>query len=841
MMQGTVHSLERTGTVATVTRWLQQNTAGTDWVQVGARVRGPLLTLVTAIALDQMARHGLMVLHPTPLLLLTVVYAAYAGGLRSGLISAVLTALYAVHYFSEPVGTLRYTSESRFNLIVVGLVAPAIALLVSRLHDQAQKARALEVTRAEAEALDRRLSFFSQASVTLASSLDYEATLRDLARLTVPVLADWCAIHVNSEQGSPQFVAGAHRDPARDLLVRALCEYGERALPFGGNLSGDPEPVEVDDRFLQQHAEDSEQLKLYRALAPSSFVQVPMYARGRIVGVLTFATAREYSHRFRPDDVNSHVQLADRAALAVDNGRLYQEASEAEGRYRMLFEANPQPMWVFDVDSLAFLAVNEAAIRHYGYTRDEFLAMTIMDIRPPDDTPGLMPGLERGARQREVALTQHQRKDGTIIDVEITSHGLELEGRRARLVLAADISERTRTRAAFQQKEEQLRQAQRMDVVGRLASGVSHDFNNLLTSIRGFSEILLRDLPGNDRHRADVEQIRKAAERGVLLTRQLQTFGRPQSREAQPLNLDDVIRGMEGLVRRLAGADIKLQLRLKSAPGALHMDPGQLEQVLVNLVLNARDAMGSGGTLSIETTERQISGSARGRHVRPGRYLVLAISDTGAGMDADTLAHMFDPVPATTPQLRRSGLALSIVYGIVRQNGGVVRVSSEPEQGTTIKIYLPRVEEVEAAVSSDFDAGLRGNETILIAEDEDGVRELLRKILIEHGHTVLEARHGKDALLAEGRYERPIHLLVTDVVMPEMSGSELVNRLAERRPGVRVLYVSGYTDDEVVRRGISRTRDAFIQKPFTATDLMRKVREVLDSESSTTSPAAASS
>jgi two-component system cell cycle sensor histidine kinase/response regulator CckA len=378
-------------------------------------------------------------------------------------------------------------------------------------------------------------------------------------------------------------------------------------------------------------------------------------------------------------------------------------------------------------------------------------------------------------------------------------------------------------------------------VVGRVANGVAHDFNNLLTTIRGFSDILLRDLPGGDRHRTDVEQIRKAADRGALLTRQLLTFGRKQTPQPRPLSLDAVVTGMEGLMQRLAGADVKIELQLTSAPGAVMMDPAQLEQVLVNLVLNAGDAMGSGGTLSIETAERQITGSARGRHVRPGRYLVLAVSDTGSGMDADTLTHLFEPGHSNAPQSHGRGLGLSIVYGIVRQNGGVVRVSSEPDQGTTIKVYLPRVEEAEEVPAPDLESELRGNETILVAEDEDGVRELLRKILIEHGHTVLEARHGKDALLLESRYERPIHLLVTDVVMPEMSGGELVERLTQRRPDIRVLYISGYTDDEVVRRGIRRTAGAFIQKPFTATDLMRKVREVLGPAQAAISPVAAGS
>ncbi|HZA91211.1 MAG TPA: ATP-binding protein, partial [Gemmatimonadales bacterium] len=454
---------------------------------------------------------------------------------------------------------------------------------------------------------------------------------------------------------------------------------------------------------------------------------------------------------------------------------------------------------------------------------------TIMDILPPEDAPGLHHGLERSSMQRgDVALAQHQRKDGTIVDMELVSHEMELNGRRARLVLATDITERTRTRAALHQSEEQLRQAQRMDAAGRLASGVAHDFNNLLTTIRGFSDLLLRDLPEEHVRRKDVEQIRKAADRGAALTRQLLSFGEPPTLQARALDLNVVVASMEGLLQRLIGADIRLTMRLRPNLGEVKMDSGQLEQILVNLVLNARDAMPSGGTLTVETGERQISGSARGRSVRPGRYLVLAVSDTGTGMDGDTLTHVFDPFFTSQPSGSRSGLGLSIVYGIVKQSGGGVRVSSEPGQGTTVKVFIPRLETGEADVG-DTKASVRGDETVLVVEDEEGVRELMWKILTDHGHTVLEARHGRDALTVAAGYDHPIQLLVTDVVMPEMGAGELVDQLVSSRPELKVLYISGYTNDEVMRRGISRTEAAFIQKPFTSEDLMRKVREVLDS------------
>jgi PAS domain S-box-containing protein len=797
-----------------------------DWARIGFSVRGPLLTLAMAIVFDVMARRSLPFAHPFPFLLLTVVYSGYSGGLRPALISGLLTLLYGVHFLSEPGSIIQYAPENAYTLLGLVVVVPLTVLLVVRLREAAEHGRAIELSRDEAERLDRRLALFAEANMVLAASLDYEVTLRNLARLIVPTLADWCAIHVASESGALQFVSGAHRDPARDLLVRALCEYGSRRPPFGAALHRSDYGT-ITDEMLRSSAEDGEQLKLFRALAPRSFLRVPMLARGRSVGTMTLVVGPESGRTYGADDLAFAGELAGRAALTVDDARLYRAAQEADERYGMLFGNNPQPMWVFDVDTLAFLEVNEAAIRHYGYSRAEFLGMTVLDILPPEDAPGLRHGLERtDASRGEVALTQHQRKDGSIIEMELVSHEMELDGRRARLVLATDISERTRTRAALHQSEEQLRQAQRMDAAGRLAGGVAHDFNNLLTTIRGFSDLLLRDIPLGDRRRKDVEQIRKAADRGAVLTRQLLSFGRQQAAEPRSIELNGVVSSMQGLIQRLIGADIQFVTELRSGLGEVLMDPAQLEQVLVNLVLNARDSMIAGGTLTIETGERQITGSSRGRSVKPGWYIVLAVSDTGSGMDNDTLSHVFDPFHAPGPG-SRTGLGLSIVYGIVKQNGGVVRVSSEPGLGTTVKVFLPRVEG-EDNRDEETSPSLRGQETILIVEDEGGVRELIWKTLTDHGYTVLEARHGRDALTVAADHPHSIDLLLTDVVMPEMGAGELADQLLAIRPDVKVLFVSGYTSDEVVRRGISRKEVAFIQKPFTTEELMKKVREVLD-------------
>jgi two-component system cell cycle sensor histidine kinase/response regulator CckA len=795
-----------------------------DWARIGACVRGPLLTVAAVVGLDILRRHDAGLLSPFPVLILAVVYSAYVGGLRPALVSVAVSLLYALHFFAEPGLPLHYSPGQGRSLLAVAASTLLAGLLASRLHERVRQAGSPEFSRADAEALSRRFSFIEQGSLILSSARPFDEVFRDLSRLLVPALADWCAIHVAAEDGALRFVAGAHRDPSRDLVVRALGEYGPRALPFASAPTA-PQVVEVTEALLRDSASDAEALKLYRALAPTAVLRLPLHVRDRTVGFLTLAMASDSGRRFAPADIALAQELARGSGLAVDNVRLRQDAQETDRRARVVFDAHPQPMWIFDVDTLAILAVNEAAVHHYGWTHEEFGDMTIMDLLAPDDLTPLASAVDQAPLRGEVARAHHQRRDGSLVDMEIVSHELELDGRRARLVLATDTTDRTRTQAALHQSEEQLRHAHRAEALGRIAGGVAHDFNNLLTTIRGFGEMLLLDMVPDDRRRHDVQRICRAADRGALLTRQLLAFGRQQALDPRAIDINDVVRGMEPLVQRLVGADVRVDVRLAADLGAVRMDPAQLEHVVVNLILGARDAMPAGGRLTIETTERRISGLSRGRPVRPGRYIVLAVGDSGTGLDEEETGGAaegsFRPPAA---------IGRAIVFGIVRQYGGVVRVSSEAGEGTLVKVYLPRLEAEAGEVAADKpDAdSLRGSETVLVAEDEDGVRELLRKVLTEFGYTVLTARHGRDALMVAGDRIGGVDLLVTDVVMPEMSGRELAETLRGRQPDLKVLYISGYTDDEVIQRGISGREVAFMRKPFASDELVRRVRTVLD-------------
>lgn len=380
--------------------------------------------------------------------------------------------------------------------------------------------------------------------------------------------------------------------------------------------------------------------------------------------------------------------------------------------------------------------------------------------------------------------------------------------------------------------EEQLRQAQRMEAVGRLAGGMAHDFNNLLTGITGYTELALLELGGNDPIREHLQEIRKAAERASELTRQLLTFSRRQVLTPRVLDLNAIVTEMEKLIRRLIGEDLDVAVVLEPELWYVHADPSQLEQVILNLVVNARDAMPRGGKLTLETANVELGADYAKRHVdvEPGPYVMLAISDTGHGMDSETRERIFEPFFTTKDKEKGTGLGLSMVYGIVQQSGGHIWVYSEPGEGTTFKIYLPRAaDDTRPAEESVIQhSSLQGTETVLLVEDDDLVRGLARRVLTKNGYQVLEARNAGEALLLCERHQGAIDLMVSDVIMPQMNGPELVQRLTRVKPEMRVLYMSGYTDNAILHRHVLSPATAFLQKPFTPEDLARKVREVLE-------------
>jgi nitrogen-specific signal transduction histidine kinase/CheY-like chemotaxis protein len=396
-------------------------------------------------------------------------------------------------------------------------------------------------------------------------------------------------------------------------------------------------------------------------------------------------------------------------------------------------------------------------------------------------------------------------------------------------ITASKEAERARARL-----EDQLRQAQKMESIGRLAGGVAHDFNNLLTAINGYADLMSLELQPGDPLRLSLREIRRAGERAAVLTRQLLAFSRRQLLQPRVLALNSLITDSTNMLKRLLREDIELVAILDPELGQVKADAGQMDQVILNLAVNARDAMPQGGKLTLETRNVMLDEEYAQTHLSlpPGSYVMLAISDTGCGMDAQTLSHIFEPFFTTKEQGRGTGLGLSTVYGIIKQSGGAISADSERGRGTTFTIYLPRIAApvAEAEEKRAEPESPRGSETVLVVEDDEIVREVTCQALRRYGYQVIEAANGGEALLACERHQGPIPLMITDVVMPQMSGRELAARLQQLRPEMRVLYMSGHTDDAVFRHGLVDPARFFLQKPFTPSVLAQKVRDILEEQ-----------
>ncbi|HZI21844.1 MAG TPA: MASE1 domain-containing protein [Gemmatimonadales bacterium] len=499
---------------------------------------------------------------------------------------------------------------------------------------------------------------------------------------------------------------------------------------------------------------------------------------------------------------------------------------EANASLRAVIESSPLAIYTLDGTSTV-RSWNRAAEALYGWRADEVVGRPLPTIgHDREDHLQLRERVLRGETLRGVEVSR-RRKDGSPVTLSLSVAPVyDAAGQvTGMLSIAADLTE-------LRQLEVQYRQAQKMEAVGRLAGGIAHDFNNLLTAILGTTSLLLEDLGPEARVRPDIQEIEKAAKQAAGLTRQLLIFSRQQVLEPRVLDVNALVGDLERMLRRLIGEDIELRTTLDAGLGAVRADPGQLEQAIVNLVVNARDAMPQGGRLTIETANAELDQGYVGSHTpaQPGPYVLLAVSDTGVGMDVQTQARLFEPFFTTKEPGRGTGLGLATVYGIVKQSGGYIWAYSELGRGSTFKMYLPRVAATpETLAAAPAVAPLaRGSETILVVEDQEEVRKLAQRVLETRGYTVLTAADGHEALAVAARYAQRIDLLVTDVVMPRINGRELALRIAAVRRNLPVLYVSGYTGEAIREHGLLEPGVAFLQKPFTADALAGKVREVLD-------------
>ncbi len=824
---------------------------------------------------------------------------------------------------------------------------------------------------ADARRVTDHLRLLSELAREFAEATDdYDRLLALIARRLAEAFGDLCVLRLVSDDGRvlESGTAMHHPDPEMLALARAALLHEPQAVGEGitGRIvvTGEPVLIPVVD-----------QAALLAGLAPerrpsverpnfTSLVAVPLVTRGEVVGVVSL-TRSDATRPHSEDDLRLLQDVAAHAVLAIGNARAYaservalaaalhanEALHESEEAHRLLFEASPQALFVFDVETFAPLAVNAAALRLYGYTQEEFRALDVRILGASDPA---------GARERLAAMGEREarsesrarRKDGSLLDVVYTSSALMFAHRRARIttvedmtarreadearaLLAAivgssndaivsktldgtitswnraaerlfgytaeealgqsvnmlvpkdllheqealrdrivlgeriegyettrlrkdgsevvvslsigpildaagkvvgasktarDLSEQRKAEDELRRLEDQLRQAQKMEAIGSLAGGVAHDFNNLLSVILSNSEMILEERGPEEPLHDEVDEIRKAALRAAALTRQLLVFSRRQVVETKVLDLNDLLRHMWKMLRRILGEDVEVVLSPGARVGRVRADPGSVEQVIMNLVVNARDAMPTGGRLTITTEDVDLDDDYARHHLdaTPGPYVALTVTDTGVGMDRATVARIFEPFFTTKGPGRGTGLGLSTVFGIAQQCGGSISVESEPGKGSTFRVCFPRIEaEVDVPLPAPGPV-LGGAETILLVEDQDQVRAVAHAILKRSGYRLFVAQNGAEALLFAETHEGPIDLLLTDVVMPQMSGAELAKRILAMRPEAKVLWMSGYTDDSVVRHGVFASTVAFLHKPFTPESLTRKVREVLD-------------
>ncbi len=716
---------------------------------------------------------------------------------------------------SEPEVVLRIVDEALEG------TGPAPTLSVPDAFDREHlrlMADKLARTATELRKVNLQLTALIEIGLQLASELDPQRLLETFCHSARDLIgARYVAVGVLEEDvQTPRhfFISGMDAEravglgtfaPRQGVLGKLLVEQRATRLQ---NPGGDPSAVGFPSSYPPIHA-----------LLAAPIVS-PTHSYGWI-----YLTDKIGVAEFSGDDERLIAILAAQVGRIYENGKLYydaqryaaeleQEVAErrrtedtlrrSEQRYRHLVEAARDAIFTLAADG-TLTSLNLAFETMTGWTIAEGLDQPFAQLIHPDDSASVQNLLQRVFQGAEAPLFELRirKPSGEYVSVECTATRQFQDGETVGVLgIARDMTERQRLEAQF-------RQAQKMEAIGRLAGGVAHDFNNLLTAIIGHAELAIEILPPNADKHGDLQ--------GIIAPR--------------VFNLNASILDMDQLLRRLIGEDIELVTRPAPGLGMVQVDPGQFEQVVANLAVNARDAMPEGGKLTIETDNVELDETYAMAHaeVQPGRYVLLAVSDTGVGMDARIQSHLFEPFFTTKEVGKGTGLGLATVYGIVKQSGGHIGVYSEPEHGTTFKIYLPRVEEPVSAVEPQWDSedALWSTETVLLVEDEDAVRALVLRVLRLYGYTVLEACDGDAAVLIGEQYQGLIHLLVTDVVMPRMSGRQLAVRLASMRPKMRVLYISGYTDNAIGHNGVLDPDTPFLQKPFTPNALAHKVREVL--------------
>jgi two-component system, cell cycle sensor histidine kinase and response regulator CckA len=679
-------------------------------------------------------------------------------------------------------------------------------------------ARAMKVRQLRLENLQLRQTVaIYDLGQTIAFTLDPQTILSRLADAALQhTEADEVSILLPTESGDELYVAEVRGEDRQRLL-------GERVSleeSISGWVARERQPL-----LLQGDVNDVRFRPLWPHPGIRSAVSIPIQLANKLVGIINI-NALNRKRAFTLGQVKALSTLATTAASALESASLYGRVRASEERYRELVENAHDIIYSHDLEG-NYMSINKAGELITGYTVQEALKLNFTDTIAPEFLQKAREMVKRKLAGERVTAYELEiiAKDGRRITVEVNTKLVYQDG------VPVGVQGIARDASARKQLEDQLRQSQKMEAIGRLAGGVAHDFNNLLTAINGYSKLALQRLDDNSSIRPYLEEVKKAGERAANLTRQLLAFGRKQILQPLPLDLNSVVTDMNKMLRRLIGEDIELTATLASDLKRIIADPGQIEQVLVNLIVNARDAMPTGGKIIIETANAQLDLEYTNHHVgvKPGNYVMLAVSDTGIGMNEETRARIFEPFFTTKDEGKGTGLGLSTVYGIVQQSGGSIWVYSEPNRGTSFKVYLPELPshaEIREAHAKE-DELLAGSETVLLVEDDEVVRRLTQKILEQAGYKVLAATGGEEAMrLCSNKYS--IDLLLTDVVMPESSGKEVADRLSTLIPGLSVLYMSGYTDEAIVHHGVLDSNVKFIQKPFTPAALAKKVREILD-------------